>query len=118
MPWRGCCEERLPGGINGSGSGTMGIDEAIAMALITSRAAPNTFYDLATPGGIARERVEDMLSADLVAFFDGVAQGARATIHLRSLQGIDPHHLWEACSAPSAWRCATALAPQSNGGPG
>jgi len=88
-------EERLPEGINGSGSSTMGIDEAIATALVLFEGRSGAFYDLATPGGTGRERVEDMLSADLVAFFDGVAQGARATIHLRSLQGVDPHHVWE-----------------------
>jgi imidazoleglycerol-phosphate dehydratase len=87
-------EERTPGGINGAGSGIMAIDEAIAMALISFEGRANAYYDLATPGG-RHERVEDMLSADLVAFFDGLAQGARATIHLRSLQGIDPHHVWE-----------------------
>jgi imidazoleglycerol-phosphate dehydratase len=86
--------ERLPGGINGAGSGTMAIDEAIALALISFEGRANTFYDLGTPAA-GLERVEDMLSADLYAFFDGLAQGARATIHLRSLQAKDPHHLWE-----------------------
>ena len=86
--------ERTPDGINGSGSGIMAIDEAIAIALISFEGRANAFYDLATPGG-KNERVEDMLSADLLAFFDGLAQGARATIHLRSLHGNDPHHVWE-----------------------
>ena len=87
-------QERTPQGLNGAGSGIMGIDEAIAMALISFEGRANAYYDLTTPGG-QRERVEDMLAADLVAFFDGLAQGARATIHLRSLQGVDPHHVWE-----------------------
>lgn len=87
-------EERTPGGVNGAGSAIMAIDEAIAMALISFEGRANAYYDLATPGG-RHERVEDMLAADLIAFFDGVAQGARATIHLRSLQGVDPHHVWE-----------------------
>jgi imidazoleglycerol-phosphate dehydratase len=86
--------ERTPGGINGAGSGIMAIDEAIALALISFEGRSGGYYDLATPGS-RHERVEDMLSADLIAFFDGLAQGARATIHLRSLQGIDPHHVWE-----------------------
>jgi imidazoleglycerol-phosphate dehydratase len=87
-------KERTPGGINAAGSGTMGIDEAIAMALISFEGRSNTYCALDTPGA-RLERVEDMLSADLVAFFDGLAQGARCTIHLRSLEGIDPHHVWE-----------------------
>ncbi len=93
-------EERTPSGINGAGSATMAIDDAIALALISFEGRSGCYYDLATPGapvgtGGRHERVEDMLSTDLVAFFDGLAQGARATIHLRSLQGIDPHHVWE-----------------------
>jgi imidazoleglycerol-phosphate dehydratase len=87
-------EERVPEGINGAASGVMAIDEAIALALISFEGRSNGYYDLPTPGS-RHERVEDMLSADLLAFFDGLAQGARATIHLRSLQGIDPHHVWE-----------------------
>lgn len=87
-------EERTRGGVNGAGSGIMAIDEAIAIALISFEGRANAYYDLSTPGG-RHERVEDMLSADLIAFFDGLAQGARATLHLRSLQGVDPHHVWE-----------------------
>ena len=102
-------EERTPGGINGAGSGIMAIDEAIAIALISFEGRANAYYDLATPGG-RHERVEDMLSADLVAFFDGLAQGARATIHLRSLQGIDPHHVWESLFRAFGVALRTALA--------
>jgi len=87
-------EERTPGGVNGMGSAMGAIDEAIAQALISFEGRSGGYYDLSTPGA-RKERVEDMLSADLVAFFDGLAQGARATIHLRSLQGVDPHHVWE-----------------------
>ena len=31
-----------------------------------------------------------------IQFFDGFAQGARATVHIRSFAGMDPHHSWEA----------------------
>jgi imidazoleglycerol-phosphate dehydratase len=86
--------ERTSAGINGAGSATMGIDEALAMALISFEGRSNAYFQLETTGA-RLERVEDMLTADLVAFFDGVAQGARCTIHLRSLQGSDPHHVWE-----------------------
>lgn len=107
-------KERTVSGINAAGAGTMGIDEAIAMALISFEGRSNTYYTLQTPGA-RLERVEDMLTADLVAFFDGLAQGARCTIHLRSLEGIDPHHVWESifrafgvalrnALAPNAWR--------------
>lgn len=102
-------ERRLPGGMNGAASATMAIDEAIAIALISFEGRSNAFYDLSTPGG-TRERVEDMLGADLFAFFDGLAQGARATIHLRSLQGIDPHHVWESVFRAFGVALRTALA--------
>jgi imidazoleglycerol-phosphate dehydratase len=101
--------ERLPDGINGAGSGTMAIDEAIAIALISFEGRANTFYDVPTPAG-KLERVEDMLSADLYAFFDGLAQGARATIHIRSLQATDPHHLWESIFRAFGVALRTALA--------
>jgi imidazoleglycerol-phosphate dehydratase len=103
-------QERLAAGINGAGSGTMGIDEAIAIALISFEGRANAYYDLGTPGG-RLERVEDMLSADLFAFFDGVAQGARATIHLRSLNGNDPHHVWESVFRAFGVALRNALAP-------
>lgn len=102
-------QERLPDGINGAGSGTMAIDEAIALALISFEGRANTFYDISTPAG-RLERVEDMLCADLYAFFDGLAQGARATIHLRSLQANDPHHLWESVFRAFGVALRTALA--------
>jgi imidazoleglycerol-phosphate dehydratase len=103
-------EGRLAGGINGAASATMAIDEAIALALISFEGRANSFYDLTTPGS-KHERVEDMLSADLPAFFDGVAQGARATIHLRSLQGNDPHHVWESIFRAFGVALRNALAP-------
>jgi len=87
-------QERLPIGIDAAGSSMMAIDEAIATALISFEGRANCYFDLPTQGAAA-ERVEDMLSADLRAFYDGFAQGARATIHLRSLQAVDPHHAWE-----------------------
>ena len=87
-------QERLIVGIDAVGSSMMAIDEAIATALISFEGRANRYLDLHTPGS-SMERVEDMLSADLQQFFDGFAQGARATIHVRSLQAEDPHHAWE-----------------------
>ena len=37
-----------------------------------------------------------MRPADLVAFFEGFAHGARATVRLDVLEADDPHHAWEA----------------------
>jgi imidazoleglycerol-phosphate dehydratase len=101
--------ELTPGGINGAGSATMAIDEAIAVALISFEGRSNAYFQLETPGA-RLERVEDMLSADLVAFFDGLSQGARATIHVRSLQGNDPHHVWESIFRAFGMALRAALA--------
>lgn len=46
--------------------------------------------------GAKAETVEDMTGADMVAFYEGFAQGARCTLHLRAVSGNDPHHTWEA----------------------
>jgi imidazoleglycerol-phosphate dehydratase len=102
--------ERTVTGINGAGSGVMGIDEAIALALISFEGRANAYHELRVPGG-QREHVEDMLATDLVAFFDGVAQGAGATVHLRTLEGNDPHHVWEAVFRAFGVALRTALAP-------
>ncbi len=48
--------------------------------------------------GARAEGVEDMTGADMVAFYEGFAQGARCTLHLRAVSGNDPHHTWEAVS--------------------
>jgi len=101
-------QERTPEGVNGAGAATMAIDEAMATALISFEGRANAYYDLSTPAS-SLERVEDMLSADLIAFFDGLAQGARATIHLRSLQAVDPHHLWESLFRAFGVALRTAL---------
>ncbi len=103
-------QERLAAGVDAAGSSTMAIDEAIALALISFEGRANCFFDLATEGA-RMERVEDMLSADLRAFFDGFAQGARATIHLRSLQAVDPHHAWESMFRAFGVALRNALRP-------
>jgi imidazoleglycerol-phosphate dehydratase len=103
-------QERQPAGIDAAGSSTMAIDEAIAVALISFEGRANCYFDLRTEGAAA-ERVEDMLSADLRAYFDGFAQGARATLHLRSLQAIDPHHAWESVFRAFGVALRNALRP-------
>ena len=70
--------------------------------------------------GSRLEQVEDMTGADMVAFYEGFAQGARCTLRLRVAEGRDPHHSWEAaarafavalrgCFVPLPWRAGLTV---------
>lgn len=79
-------------GVNGAGNGIMIIDEALSRAVVSfeERSMCHFLNHVPLP-----DKVEDMLSSDLIALLEGMAQGARATIHLEMMHGRDPHHLWE-----------------------
>ncbi len=80
-------------GINGSGSATACIDEALAGATLSFEERALLVIDSKLVDG--QELVEDMQQADLAAFFEGIVQGARATLHLDLIKGKNPHHIWE-----------------------
>jgi imidazoleglycerol-phosphate dehydratase len=63
--------------------------------------------------GYSSERVEDMLSADLQAFFEGFAQGSRGSVHVYVHRGSDPHHMWEAAFRAFGWGLRHSLTPDS-----
>jgi len=95
--------------VNGSGFAIAGIDEALARSVVS-------FEDRAlicfTHQGIhMQERVEDILSADLVGFLEGFAQGARATLHIDILKGENPHHIWESAFRAMGESLRHALMP-------
>lgn len=108
--------DRIADGVESSGAGHGVMDEASAFAQVAFEGRANTFV---TRGGAsALERVEDMLTVDLVAFFEGFSQGGRCTVHLRlDDSSRDPHHAWEAGfrSFARALRAATALNPRRAG---
>ena len=83
-------------GINAFGSALSGLDEALVRAMVSVEGRRNAFVTVADdcPGGRS-ESVEDLQSADCVAFIEGFAQGLPATVHVDLLQGRDPHHVWE-----------------------
>ncbi len=85
--------KKVPEGINGSGYAISGIDEALARAFISFEA--RSLLCFSDSSVEIPERVEDMSSYDLRAFLGGIAQGARATLHIDLLKGEDPHHCWE-----------------------
>jgi len=111
-------EQRLSAGVNGAGSGILGIDEALAIASISFEGRSIATLDFSKSRGCEIVQVEDALAADMAEFFRGFAQGARATINIQALSGNDPHHSWEAvyrsfglalkdALAPNPWRAGT-----------
>jgi imidazoleglycerol-phosphate dehydratase len=85
---------RIPDGVESSGFAHGLMDEATALAQVSFEGRSSA--RVAREDAARLERVEDMLCADLVAFFEGFAQGGRCTVHLRLEHAADPHHAWEA----------------------
>jgi imidazoleglycerol-phosphate dehydratase len=107
--------DRIGDGVESSGFAHAPMDEASAFSQVSFEGRSHAFV---TRGGAAAlERVEDMLAADLVAFFEGFSQGARATVHLRLDAAADPHHAWEAGfrAFARALRAALSLNPRRAG---
>ncbi len=102
-------ERRLADGVASDGEAYGGIDDALAFAYVILEGRANHF--LVLPASQRTGDVEDARSTDLVQFFEGFAQGARATVHLRLLSGADPHHQWEACFRAFAKALRAALRP-------
>jgi imidazoleglycerol-phosphate dehydratase len=110
-------------GVNGQGAAYSCIDEAVARCLVSFEGRTLSVLDPQLHN--AREMVEDMQSADLIAFLEGFAQGARATLHIDLLRGTNPHHVWEAvfralgealrvAFAPCPWRAGTTPGVKGN----
>jgi imidazoleglycerol-phosphate dehydratase len=108
--------DRIPDGVESSGFAHGVMDEASAFSQVSFEGRSNAFV---TRGGAsALERVEDVLTVDLVAFFEGFSQGGRCTVHLRLDEGSrDPHHAWEAGfrAFARALRAAVTLNPKRAG---
>ncbi len=98
---------RTPGGVPSVGEATRAMDEALAQAVLSFEGRANHVLEL----DLARrtERVEDMLTADLQAFFEGFAQGSRGSVHLYVHRGSDPHHMWEAAFRAFGWALRHSL---------
>jgi imidazoleglycerol-phosphate dehydratase len=101
--------DRTAEGVEGSGFAFGSIDEALAFSHVSFEGRSGSY--LTRGGAAANEHVEDMLAADLAAFFEGFAQGGRVTVHLRIEQANDPHHAWEAAFRAFAKALRGALAP-------
>lgn len=88
--------QNMEEGVEGKGDAVNCIDEALALVVISIEGRSNCFLDFQEMPGAKIELVEDAKSWDIRQFFDGFAQGSRATIHIKGLSGEDPHHVWEA----------------------
>jgi NAD(P)-dependent dehydrogenase (short-subunit alcohol dehydrogenase family) len=73
--------DRTADGVEGSAYAFGSIDEAIAFSHVSFEGRSGSY--LTRGGAAANEHVEDMLAADLGAFFEGFAQGGRVTVHVR-----------------------------------
>ncbi len=87
-------EEKTKEGIRGNGFFSAVIDEAQSMVSISVEGRPNLYFDKISDG-LKLSNVEDMCSADLKNFLTGFALGMKATLHINSEFGEDPHHAWE-----------------------
>ena len=79
-------------GINRAGYFIMPMDETLAVAAIDLSGRPHAVVDLR----LRVQRVGDLQSELITDFFEGLAQGARANIHLKVLYGRSSHHQVEA----------------------
>lgn len=82
-------------GANGFGCSYGVIDESRAFAAVSIEGRSNSFIEICETVR-KMERVEDMLTYDLRAFLEGLAQGMKATLQVKIERGEDPHHAWEA----------------------
>ena len=87
-------ERKLPDGLAGYGFALATIDEALARAVISFE--NRAYFDFTHSGIIIPAQTENTNSEDLQAFLEGFVQGARCTLHLDLLKGINGHHIWEA----------------------
>lgn len=101
--------DRISAGVESVGEAHGTIDEALAFAMLSFEGRAT--HHIERGGAATLEHVEDMLAADLVAFFEGFAQGARATVHLAVLRAEDPHHAWEAAFRAFGRALRRALEP-------
>lgn len=104
-------EARTEAGVEGSGSGMLGIDEALALANVSFEGRSMATFDFEKAAGLSIPLVEDALAADMKEFFRGFAQGARATIYLQAFNGDDPHHSWESVYRSFGLALKEALKP-------
>ena len=104
-------EERLEQGVQGAGFGAACIDEAVSKAYISFEGRSGCFINMQESEGARKELVEDAKTQDVRQFFEGFAQGARASVHLEIGKAEDSHHLWESAFRAFGEALRNALNP-------
>ena len=80
-------------GINRYGSFLLPMDEALVLSVVDISNRPFCKVDVS----IKDERTSDFETVLLAHFFNSLALNMGATIHIKMLDGIDTHHIIEAC---------------------
>jgi imidazoleglycerol-phosphate dehydratase len=100
-------------GMKSIGFALVPLDEALSEAILSIEGRSNAFIER-TCRGSRSEKVEDIFSKDLVAFLEGLTQGWGATLHIRLLKGVDPHHSWESAFRALGVAIASSLEEHPN----
>lgn len=93
-------------GINRAGYFVMPMDETLGVAAIDLSGRPHAVVDLR----VKAQRVGDLQTELIHDFFEGLAMGARANVHLKVLYGRSSHHQVEAIFKAFARALRTACA--------
>ncbi|SMB88116.1 imidazoleglycerol-phosphate dehydratase [Desulfonispora thiosulfatigenes DSM 11270] len=88
-------ENKLKEGAKAYGFAYATIDESLARAVVSFES--RAYIDLNLENIEVPESTENIQSEDLIAFLEGFAQGAQATLHIDLLKGRpqNGHHHWE-----------------------
>jgi imidazoleglycerol-phosphate dehydratase len=104
-------ENRRQSGVEGAGVGVACIDEALSRSYLSFEGRSGFFARIAESRASQKELVEDAKCQDVRQFFDGFAQGSRASVHLELGVAEDSHHLWESAFRAFGEALRVALAP-------
>jgi len=106
-------------GISRYGDAFVPLDEALAQAVVDISGRPYLVHS-GEPAGYEFHLIGGHFTGSMVRhFFEALTLNARLTVHLRLVEGRDPHHIAEAefKAFARAFRQAKALDPQVSGVP-
>ncbi|WP_053353413.1 imidazoleglycerol-phosphate dehydratase HisB [Leucobacter musarum] len=106
-------------GISRYGDALVPLDEALAQAVVDISGRPYLVHS-GEPAGFEFHLIGGHFTGSMVRhFFEALTLNARLTVHLRVIEGRDPHHIAEAefKALARAFRVAKALDPLVSGVP-
>ena len=86
--------DNVKNGVIGYGDGVGIIDEAMARTAISFE--DRAYFDFRYDSVNLPNQVEGINSEDLVTFLEGFVQGAKCSLHVDVIKGVNGHHIWEA----------------------